>query len=564
MFSNPRFFRSARLTRPLFPAEARRAGRYVRALYRLAKKAEAAPAPGGDAPWLDVVVIADETATRRLDDLKESFAHQQDDEATLTIRTLSGDESASRTDAANEAVRNSKAVWLTFLSGDDLLAPGALKMLRNALGARPDTALIYTDELLASESALSSKRLVPRELRLKPAFDPILLSGLDYIGRLALFRRDRLLDIGPIRAESGDAAEYDLLLRYVDGLAEDRVIHLPYPAVWRRTDGVIRTDPLTASHERDAPAPRYGAPHPTRLDEGAASWPKISIIIPSRNGFPLISRILSDLYERTDYPDFEVLVVDNGSDDQQVLALYDRYAQERRTFRAFVEQAPFNFSRAVNKGMDAATGDHFLFLNNDIEVIDPGWLKEMVSCLAYPGAGVVGARLLYPNDTIQHAGVVVRIEGAPGHRYHKRPADFPGPMNRLLARGSLTCVTGAALLLSGDCARTVGRWDEDRFAVAYNDVDYCLRAYNAGFRVVWTPFACLYHHEGVSRGSDKLRQNRPRFERERDALRAKHQTVGFLDPASHPGFKAGMNTPVPGVPKALFAPRLWLPRQETT
>src|SRR5690606_26498333 len=144
-----------------------------------------------------------------------------------------------------------------------------------------------------------------------------------------------------------------------------------------------------------------------------------------------------------------------------------------------IEQEEFNFSRSVNKGIAIAKGEHFLILNNDIEVIDTDWLKEMVSCLAFDGTGIVGAKLLYPNNKIQHAGVIVGFGGLAGHWYLNKPADFGGPMNRLHVRNSMSCVTGAVMLISGKCARQVGAWDETHFRVAYNDVDYCLRARNS-------------------------------------------------------------------------------------
>jgi GT2 family glycosyltransferase len=219
----------------------------------------------------------------------------------------------------------------------------------------------------------------------------------------------------------------------------------------------------------------------------------------------------------------EVLIIDNGSTDQDVVSLYEGYASECANFSFYISDEEFNFSRAVNKGITLATGDHFLLLNNDIEVIEPGWLKEMVSCLAYEKTGIVGAKLLYPNNKVQHAGVIAGFGGLAGHWYLNNSANYGGPMNRLHVRNSMTCVTAALMLISGDCAKSIGAWDEENFVIAYNDVDYCLRAYKAGFRTIWTPFACLYHHESASRGSDMVGEKRKRFEREKDNLRRIHQ-----------------------------------------
>jgi GT2 family glycosyltransferase len=160
-----------------------------------------------------------------------------------------------------------------------------------------------------------------------------------------------------------------------------------------------------------------------------------------------------------------------------------------------------------------------LLLNNDIEILEPGWLKEMASCFAYPEVGVVGAKLLYPDRTLQHAGVIVGYSGLAGHWFLEHSENFPGPTARLWVRQSLSAVTSACLLVSREALRRVGPLDETRFAIAYNDVDLCLRALAAGYRIVWTPFATLVHHESASRGSDETPANIVRFGREKDNLR---------------------------------------------
>ena len=236
-------------------------------------------------------------------------------------------------------------------------------------------------------------------------------------------------------------------------------------------------------------------------------------------------------------------MIDNGSTDSRVLDLYSEYERTKPNFRSLIKKEKFNFSRAINRGIKRASGEHFLLLNNDVEIIETNWLKEMVSCLNFDGTGIVGAKLLYSNGMIQHAGVIAGFGGLAGHWYHKKPRDFGGPMNRLHLRNSMTCVTGAAMLVSGECARAVGSWDEANFAIAYNDVDYCLRAHKAGFRIIWTPYACLYHHESQSRGSDMTGERKKRFDLEKDNLRRIHGTDLFEDPSINPGYEKGHSTP---------------------
>ena len=274
-------------------------------------------------------------------------------------------------------------------------------------------------------------------------------------------------------------------------------------------------------------------------------WPKVGVVIPSRDAPTLIRKTLEGLFEGTDYPDFEVTIVDNGTSDRTTLALYEEFARVRSNFRVERKAEPFNFSRAVNRGVALSTGPLALLLNNDVEVVEPSWLKEMVSCFDYPGVGVVGAKLVYPDGSLQHAGVIAGLGGYAGHWHIGRPGSFLGPQRRLAARQSLSVVTGACMLVSRDCFTDVGGFDEATFPIAYNDVDFCLRAGVAGFRVVWTPFAQLIHHESASRGSDETEENQARFDRDKAALRARHGTDTFEDRAYNPWAARHDSEPAP-------------------
>jgi GT2 family glycosyltransferase len=381
----------------------------------------------------------------------------------------------------------------------------------------------------------------------------VLLSGVNYINHLSCYRRDRLLALGGLRAGYEGSQDYDLLLRYVRDLDDDEIKHLPYPAyLWRRSASAFSSQFINqaTANARRALADRYrwgeAEPavdealtktlHRVRFDELKTLWPRVSVIIPNKDSFPLISRLLADLTSRTSYPDFEIIVVDNGTTDPKVLDLYANSKEGKIPFRCDIEPAPFNFSRQVNRGIAVATGELVLLLNNDIEVIKGDWLREMVSCFSYPDTGIVGARLLYPNGRIQHAGVIIGLRGLAGHWFIGQRQSIPGPMARLHVRQSLTAVTGACMLVSRACLDTIGSFDETEFAIAYNDVDFCLRAVAKGFRVVWTPFATLNHHESATRGSDENRANRARFQRDKEKLRRRHNTETFSDRAFSPWY----------------------------
>lgn len=504
---------------------------------------------GGALASLFQLVLSDDGST---DERTRRWLEQHAGEPRLRIQR--NPENKGIAVATNAGIDAATGDWVALIDHDDAIAPFALECIAHALVENPGVELLYTDEVI------TDGRLDPEGCFLKPAWDEVLLSGVNYINHFSVYRRERLLELGKLRLGFDGSQDYDLLLRYTRGLTASQIRHLPYPAyLWRR-DGASYSAQFmgkATSHARKALQERYGGangslavlpaldPNLHRLDfAGArAEWPKVSIIVPSRNARALIAQLMSGLLDKTDYPEFEIIVVDNGTEDPEVLALYEVWRQGPRSFRAEIHPEPFNFSRAVNRGCSLAAGEAILLLNNDIEIQEPGWLKELVSCLDYPDTGIVGAKLLYPDRTIQHAGVIAGLGGLAGHWFIGEKRDFPGPMGRLNVRQSLSVVTGACFLMSRACWETVGPFDEEKFAIAYNDVDFCLRAVENGFRVVWTPFAELIHHESASRGSDETPQNIERFRREQDNLRERHRTDILIDRAFNPWWTRGHSRP---------------------
>lgn len=565
------------------------AAAYINAHYSLAAREDTPPTSYSGVSWLSIIVPVYNTPTRYLNELLDSFRSQRVDGVELILsddgstspetrawleahrfshgmRVILNPENGGIAAATNAGLHAAAGDWVTFLDHDDLIAPYALRILAIALNEYKDALFFFSDEVVVDD------RLEPKGLMLKPDFDPILLSGVNYINHFSVYRRSRLEEIGFLRIGYDGSQDYDLLLRYLEGIPETAIHHIPYPAYWWRQTGrsySARYIEKATQNARKAVADSFarigrrveveGAVtktlHKVEFVDFASAWPKISILIPSRNAIELISRILEGIFVETDYPNYEVIVVDNGSNEESVLALYKSYKERFANFSYDLVCEDFNFSRSVNRGLRLATAEHVLLLNNDIEVIEPEWLKEMVQCLAFERAGIVGAKLLYPNNTIQHAGVIVGFGDLAGHWYSQKPRDFGGPMNRLHVRNSMSCVTGAAMLISGECLKEVGDWDEFNFPIAYNDVDYCLRARKAGYRVIWTPFSCLYHHESVSRGSDVSGARRQRFEKEKERLRAIHATKGYRDPTINPGYSTDRSDPIDVLPLKLFAVR---------
>jgi GT2 family glycosyltransferase len=521
-------------------------------------------------PLISFVVPVFNTSARYLDDLLASFREQPAGAAELilcddgsasaatrswlranendpALRIVFGEQNRGIAAATNAGTEVARGEWVGLIDHDDALTPYAVALLVEVMRDHPGCQFIYTDEVVTDEN------LKPVAYHLKPAYDEVLLSGVNYINHLSCYRRDRLLKLGGLRAGYEGSQDYDLLLRYLRDLKPAEIKHLPYPAYrWRRTGEAFSSrfmerataaarKALAEHYRRGDAEPEASAAitptlHRMRFDTVSRQWPRVSIVIPNRDSFALIARLLADLKVNTDYPDLEIVVSDNGTTDPDVLRLYAEAGRGPIPFTAETEPAPFNFSRQVNRGIARASGELVLLLNNDIEVIEPGWLREMVCCFDYPGTGIVGARLVYPNGRLQHAGVIVGLGGLAGHWFGGQRLSDPGPMARLHVRQSLTAVTGACMLISRACLAAVGGFDETDFGIAYNDVDFCLRAGALGFRTVWTPFATLVHRESASRGSDESKANRDRFERDKAALRRRHRTESYEDRAFSPWY----------------------------
>lgn len=226
---------------------------------------------------------------------------------------------------------------------------------------------------------------------------------------------------------------------------------------------------------------------------------QVSIIIPNRNRLLFLKKCVDSIYAHTDYPNYEILVVDDHSTDPALLGYYRSQIKEKRNFRVLEGESPFNFSRACNQGARNASGEFFLFLNNDTEVLHSDWLTNLVGVARLPGVGAVGAKLIYPNGKVQHAGVVIGLEGHATHVFQGVANDPFTPYGHVDWMRNVSAVTAACMLVPKDVFWQIGGFDE-QFQIAFGDIDFCLRLRDAGYRIVYTPDACLIHYEGRSRG----------------------------------------------------------------
>lgn len=436
------------------------------------------PAPGQRATWS--AMARDEPRVQLLDDLAEAQSW------------LAGPQAAP---------------WCAWIDADERWRPHTLLALLAATSGGTDIALVYGDEDRIDATGRRS------EPWFKPDFDADALWALDAVGTPALWRSDRLAAALAQPLTEG-ARRHDLVLRAARNLAAAAVRHVPgvlahrlapparqAVAAARAVQAALDRAGIAARAEPDAdPAAareglvrvRFALPQPP---------PLVSLIVPTRNGLHLLRRAVEGLLNRTDWPRLEVLIVDNGSDDPACLAWMAQTAATDPRVRVLRDERPFNFAALNNAAVRQARGEVLALVNNDVDVLAPGWLAEMVSLALQPGVGAVGARLWYEDFTLQHGGVLLGIGEVAAHVLRGLPRGEGGPAARALRLQGYLAVTAACLVLRREHWDRVGGMDET-LAVAFNDIDLCLKLAAAGLRNLWTPHAELIHFESVSRGRD--------------------------------------------------------------
>ena len=404
--------------------------------------------------------------------------------------------------ASNSGLEHAHGDWISLLDHDDLLEPDAIFEVVKYLQGNPEVDLIFSDEDKITEEGLAAPQF-------KPDWSPDFLLSYNYLCHFTTLRREIVEKAGRFRPEFDGAQDYDLFLRVTE--LTNRIHHLPRILYhWRRsemsTSDNIRRKPQALEAGRRAVEShllRRGERGHVTVDwHTHAYWVKrdlretrrISIIIATRDRIDLLSRCISSIINKTSYPNFEIIVVDNESKSEEAREYFRHFEHRLLQFNG-----PFNFSALNNLAVEQSNSPWLLFLNNDVEVIESEWLTVMAEHVQRPEVGAVGARLLYPNDTVQHAGVVLGVGGIAEHAFRHFPADSPGVSRQLQVTRNYSSVTGACLLTRREVFEEVGGFDEERLPVTFNDVDLCLKMRRAGYLIVYTPFAKLYHHESATR-----------------------------------------------------------------
>ena len=449
--------------------------------------------------------------------------------------------------ATNDAFRRARGTYIVLFDHDDLMVDFAIEaLLREAL--RTGAKLLYSDEDKIDDLGLLS------EPHLKPDWNYRLLLSINYICHLVMINRELLNKVGSLRAECNGAQDHDLMLRIAERCLPGQIVHLPQILYhWRKSSS--STAEATEAKPYAIEAGRLAiAQHLSRggfskarvsavgnttsysVSWGFTNQPSVTIIIPFKDQIPTTSRCLECLLANTDWENWTVVLVDNGSVTPEAgafcrQAILNPHVKVRRLDEAF------NYSRINNIAVREHPADYLVFLNNDVFIEQADWLRIMIDeTLADPRVAIVGAKLLYPNRTVQHAGVVLGVGGVADHVFRGIPADHGGYMNRARCAQHYSAVTAACMLCRADVFDEIGGFDEHDLTVAFNDVDLCLKAGKKGWHIVWTPDHVAEHHESLSRGDDISPAKAPRFFYENHIMLERWHAILPEDPNYNPNF----------------------------
>jgi GT2 family glycosyltransferase len=425
-----------------------------------------------------------------------------------TLLTEVGEADARIRVIAGPLVEETTGDFLAFLGPEDTLAPFALFEVVQTLNRYPDADCLYSDEDCLRRA--DGRRYAPH---FKPDWSPDTLRSHNYIGHFLILQRGLLsrAELWQTRTEDGP---YDLVLRATEHAA--RIVHVPRVLYHQRESAAGEPESAASRQALAAHLQRQGIqgdlrdglrPHTFQVIYPLPAQPLVSILIPNRDQPDMLARCVESV-RRSSYSNYEIILVENSSRRPETFALYDRLSREPN-LRILVWKEPFNYAAVNNHAARRANGEVLLFLNNDVQAINTDWLEQLLQHALRPEIGAVGAKLYYPDNTIQHAGVVIGSRHGPMHYHCGFLRDSAGYKNRLVIVQNLSAVTGACLMTRKAVFEQVGGFDSE-FAIAFNDIDLCLKMRREGYRIVWTPFAQLYHFEFTTRGHDDTPQKQSR------------------------------------------------------
>jgi GT2 family glycosyltransferase len=450
----------------------------------------------------------------------------------------------STPDSIGPVIAASDGDFVVPLRAGHALSPNALFRMAEALQTDPEASILYGDQDML---ALDGTRSEPW---FKPRWNEEMFYAQDFLSGAAAIRAS----VARAAADSGGTSLAELMLA-ATSLAEERIVHVPHVLVHADRPPFASDDmPSRIGTVAHHIAPSGGTSAPGPFGSVRVRWPLpdppplVSIIVPTKDQSELLRACIESVLSKTDYDPFEVLIIDNGSVEPQTAALFAEVADDPR-IRVLKYPGAYNFSAINNFAAREARGSFLCLLNNDTEVLTAAWLSEMMRYAARNDVGAVGAKLLYEDGTIQHAGVVIGIGGAAGHAHRFLANDDPGYFRQAHVAQFVSAVTAACLVIERRKFFAVGGLDDENLAVAFNDVDLCLKLEAAGFRNVYVPHATLIHHESKSRGKDIAPENIHRYRGELQVLRDRWMTRSYNDPLHNPNLDRANETFVIGLLK---------------
>lgn len=489
-------------------------------------------------PHWELCIADDASPNPQIRSILENYL-RTDSRIRVTFRTENGNICAS----SNSALELCTGMYTALMDHDDLLPETALYFVVMEVLHHPDAMLIYSDE---DHISLQKKRYSPY---FKPDYDEVLILAQNYISHLGVYRTSLLQKIGGFRPGYEGSQDHDLVLRCALAVHPEQIRHIPRILYhWRnnmksfsnttmeRCEKARRqavADYLEAQgYDATVTRGRFGFNEVTyRLKK----LPLVSCIIPARNHAELTRACLDGLLHRTDYAPLEIILVDNGSTDEDAIQLCKLFSHHQKV-RVIHWNKPFNYSEINNMAAREAHGDIFAFLNNDSKIIHPDWLYRLVTYAVQPKIGAVGPKLLYANKTIQHAGVVCGINGVAGH-VGRGLMQYTGELSgQFQLPRRVTIVTGACLIVRKELFFHFGGFDEKFLKVAFNDVDFCLKVHKGGFHNIYVGDVELYHLESISRGHDDTPEKQARFTNEINVIKERWKNQIACDPFYSPQY----------------------------
>lgn len=449
--------------------------------------------------------------------LKKNYRH----EVRISYKKLKNNGGISVN--TNKAIELARGEYLMLCDHDDTLEPDALFEIVKAVNDHEYADVIYTDE---DKVSMDGQHYF--DPHFKSDFNLFRLRDNNYICHIFVVKRQVAEKAGYFRQEFDGAQDFDFIFRCCENARE--IIHIPKVLYhWRCHMESTAADPESKTYAFEAGRKaveehyrRMGIPAKVEMTERPGWYrsrvelqgnPLISVIIPNKDHIEDLELCLSSIAERSTYKNYEILIVENNSEENSTFQYYEKLADRFPKARVLTWEREFNYSAINNFAAEQAKGKYLLFLNNDVEILTPDWMEEMLQICQQKDVSIVGAKLYYPDDTIQHAGVVMGLGGIAGHIMCRASREDAGYFGRMISVQEISAVTAACMMMKAEDFHRVGGFDET-FRVAFNDIDLCMKARDMGRKVVFTPYAELYHYESKSRGLEDTPEKQFRFEKE--------------------------------------------------